>query len=153
MDPAPPDPERSTAAAPPDDAFPLTAQIDLPISPEAAYLSRRAVADVLSGWRLNDQDLRGDALLVASELVTNAVRHGGRLVRLDLELQPETLRIAVSDGSSVLPRPREADDHDREMGRGLLILGELSSSWGVENGPDGGKQVWAALPVTDRPES
>lgn len=123
---------------------PLTAGLDLSRSPESAYRARRAVAEILAEWGLNDQDLVDDLLLVTSELVSNAVRHGGAAVRLDLELHPTTVRVAVSDESTALPRPREPEQ-EGEMGRGLFLLGALAEAWGVDNSPHGGKQVWARL--------
>jgi anti-sigma regulatory factor (Ser/Thr protein kinase) len=125
-----------------DDA--LRAEVDLPLSPEAAALARRTVRDVLRSWRL-DSTMGFDAQLATSELVSNAIRHGGHHVRLVLELTHEWLRISVSDGSSTLPSQRPGED-DGEGGRGLLILASLGE-WGVEATATGGKQVWVHLPL------
>ena len=83
-----------------------------------------------------------DALLVVSELVTNAVRHAGDSATLELELcQDERhLRVALSDDSTVSPSPRSAS-HVAEDGRGMTILAALSDRWGIEP-HRGGKRVW-----------
>lgn len=122
----------------------LRAEVDLPLSAEAAALARRTVRDVLRSWRL-EPTMGFDAQLATSELVTNAIRHGEHHVRLLLELTSDTLRISVSDGSSRLPDQRLSED-DGEGGRGLLILASLGE-WGVETTATGGKQVWVHLPL------
>jgi anti-sigma regulatory factor (Ser/Thr protein kinase) len=124
------------------DENPFTAGVELPLSNEAAAQARRYVRDVLRTWQCAD-DLLYDILLVTSELVTNAVRHGGRRCHLHLEKTPEHLRIEVSDGSAVLPQPREDAD---EGGRGLAIVDAVAGGWGVSERDDG-KSVWAKWPL------
>ncbi|MGW7651638.1 ATP-binding protein [Streptomyces tendae] len=80
--------------------------------------------------------LAGDAALVVSELMTNALLHGslrGRLIRVHLTLGYRTLRIEVSDPRGErLPRPRPVADADEQFGRGLLLVGALATRWGWE---------------------
>ncbi len=121
----------------------FTAGVDLPLRAEAAGQARRYVRDVLRTWQCPD-DLVYDVLLVTSELVSNAVRHGGRRCALHLEKSLEQLRIEVSDGSSVLPQQR-ADAAD-ESGRGLAIIEATAGGWGVTES-ETGKTVWAQWPV------
>ena len=94
-----------------------------------------------------------DALLVVSELVTNAVRHGSPEVVLSLELFDDKLRIAVHDAGAALPLfPVEPPSIARPAGRGLLIVAATASDWGVsqwEGRP--GKTVWAELSLAARP--
>ncbi len=123
----------------------LTAGIDLPLGGHAAALARRTVADVLHTWGLRDEAWTYDALLLTSELVGNAVRHGGTRVALELSLDTTHLQIAVSDGCAVLPVQRGAGDAD-ESGRGLMIIEAIAAAWGVEESP-GGKRVWVRLAV------
>ncbi|MCX4775417.1 ATP-binding protein [Streptomyces sp. NBC_01264] len=52
-----------------------------------------------------DSVTTADALLVTSELVTNAIRHGGGLIAFCAEITGEALRVCVSDGARTLPRP------------------------------------------------
>jgi anti-sigma regulatory factor (Ser/Thr protein kinase) len=63
-----------------------------------------------------------DAMVVVSDLVTNAVSHGGGAVCLDLQAHEGHMTIGAADGSSVVPRRRDADD---EGGRGMAILEAL----------------------------
>jgi anti-sigma regulatory factor (Ser/Thr protein kinase) len=129
-----------------------SADIALSLGPDAASEARQAVRGVLSEWRLSDDGLVDDAALVASELVTNAVRHGGKHVDLEVDLVPDepagpdatAVRVAVRDGSAVLPRLRAVGD-DEEGGRGLAIVAGLAADWGTENTPEGGKRVWVVL--------
>lgn len=124
---------------------PLHADLDLPLGPEAAALARRALSSVLATWHCPAGEWLDDALLVTSELVGNAVRHGGRRVALHLLLSDDALRISVSDGSSVLPQQRATDD-DGESGRGMAIVRALAADWGV-TGTGDGKTVWVLVPL------
>jgi len=128
----------------------LGAAFDLPLDPHAARQARRAVADLLQAWHVEDQDVIYDAQVVAIELVTNAVSHGGARIVLEVEKRGDAVLLAVCDGSPELPRHRVADPQD-ESGRGLTIIGGLAADWGVESLGGGGKRVWALLrPVPDR---
>ncbi|MGA4840017.1 ATP-binding protein [Streptomyces sp. G45] len=90
------------------------------------------------------------ALVVLSELLTNAVRHAhgtpGREVETRFRrLEGGTVRIEVHDAASELPVVRAACDPCAEGGRGLPLVAALAERWGAgaRNGP--GKQVWAEL--------
>lgn len=90
------------------------------------------------------------AQLVLSELVANAVRHArvpaDRRICVRFEIDPDRLRIEVSDADTHrLPRRREARA-TAESGRGLAVLDALTDAWGCEPRPCGiGKTVWATL--------
>ena len=91
-----------------------------------------------------------DALLLISELVTNSLRHGGPPIVLAIDCDGEALQVYVRDGSPQLPTSRVAAP-DAENGRGLALMGVLSSAWGAEPVHDElgtGKRVWFQL----RPE-
>lgn len=98
-------------------------------------------------------DSLDDVLLVATELVSNAVRHGGagsgagRRSRLDVtwRLDHDAVVIAVRDPSRALPKVRPLDVF-RTGGRGLAIVSAIASDWGVRRLRTG-KQVWARVPV------
>ena len=86
-----------------------------------------------------------DAVLMTSELVTNAVLHGQPEITLWLRLETDRLTVAVTDlGDAILdcarPPPRQAS------GRGLVIVDALATRWGV-NRTRGrlGKSVWFEL--------
>ncbi|MFC7308973.1 ATP-binding protein [Streptomyces monticola] len=86
-------------------------------------------------------------VLVASELVTNAIRYGtkpGDRVRLVLDADGSRTRVEVHDPVRRRPRPRP-ESANRDRGRGLVILDALCSGrWGVDPVPLG-KAVWAEV--------
>ena len=121
---------------------PRSASLELPAVPMASSQARRATRSVLQEWHV-PQGVVDDALLVVSELVTNAVRHAGdesSTLELELARSGDHLRVALSDGSKASPSPRSAS-HVAEDGRGMAILAALSDRWGIEP-HNGGKQVW-----------
>ncbi|WP_234029263.1 ATP-binding protein [Streptomyces sp. PsTaAH-124] len=114
-----------------------------PRDERAAGEARVMVATVLAVWHL--PRLVADAELVASELVTNAVRHArGPDVGMTVTRTGHTkVRVAVTDGSPLLPRLRGADLL-AETGRGLRLVDGLSQDWGVTPCVRG-KSVWAEV--------
>ncbi len=95
----------------------------------------------------------GDAALVVSELLSNAIRHArplpGALVEVTWALASGSLEITVSDGGSAT-RPRPAHPSLSSLGgRGLAIVEHLASRWGVSAG-DTRTTVWALLPAPRR---
>jgi len=116
--------------------------------PTAPRAARDLVSRALLAWRLSQQI--PDACLVVSELVTNAMIHAGTDIDLTLAEHRRSVRIAVRDHSQDLP----VEQHGRsdEDGRGLGIVAELSSAWGMLPHAGGGKVVWAVLAAAARPE-
>jgi two-component sensor histidine kinase len=107
---------------------------------------RQLVRALLDG---RDGMVVDDAVLVTDELVTNAVRHGGphRTCRLALIAGGSRLRIEVVDGATTQPRFREPDSTG---GRGLVLIDQLASAWGVAQHRDG-KTVWAEMAMNGSP--
>ena len=121
--------------------------VTLPDGPEGASIARRATARAAELWRL-DRELTETALLLVSELVTNAIRHGAPPVRLSLHLdrargKDAALRVEVSDSSPATPTPAAATP-DQPGGRGLLIVQQLAARWGSQASRLG-KTVWFEL--------
>ncbi|MFJ4528839.1 MULTISPECIES: ATP-binding protein [Streptomyces] len=93
-------------------------------------------------------------LLIVSELVTNAVRHAALLspqIAVQLTLGANWLRVAVEDDHPYRPKALEADQGDLG-GRGLWLVktltAEVGGKCGVEHTGNGGKAIWAELPLT-----
>ncbi len=118
------------------------AQWELPSDPAVVSRARVAVTDQLAAWDLDD--LAFTTELIASELVTNAIRHATGPVQLRL-LRDRALICEVSDGSSTSPRLRRARTED-EGGRGLFLVAQLTDRWGTRYTPDG-KIIWTEQPL------
>jgi len=108
--------------------------------PDEIARARRFVAEELDGRSATVVDT---AVLLVSELATNAVRHVGSAFTVVVDASRSAVRISVSDSGSKKPRARPLDVGSPD-GRGLHIVGSLASAWGVE--PAGtGKTVWFVL--------
>jgi anti-sigma regulatory factor (Ser/Thr protein kinase) len=117
----------------------------LPAASHAVGLARQATRDALVTWRL--AHLEETAVLLVSELVTNAVRHarGNCAITLELDAAGTWLRIEVQDGDPRWPQPRTPAGVD-ESGFGLVLVDALARKWGVRE-TAAGKAVWADLGV------
>lgn len=118
--------------------------------------ARHAVRDLLARQGVPaSADLVHALLLIVSELVTNAVRHAALLsptLGVEVAVGAEWVRIAVEDNHPYRPAVLAHTDHGRTGGRGLLLVHEITQEAGgicdAEHTADGGKVVWAALPLT-----
>jgi anti-sigma regulatory factor (Ser/Thr protein kinase) len=107
--------------------------------PETVGDVRGEIRKMLADWGVADAD---DNVLIASELVTNAIRHGAPDITLTLTVIAGQVLGAVTDHSPVLPRMRAVDEL-AVCGRGLLLVAELSADWGVTTRSDiPGKSIW-----------
>jgi serine phosphatase RsbU (regulator of sigma subunit) len=109
----------------------------LPGDPTSAREARRLIVKPLKKWRLGT--FVPTTQLLASELVTNAIRYAEGPVTLRLICE-DTLVCEVGDSSPALPRLWDAAGDD-ERGRGLQIVSRLSHRWGSRRTPTG-KIVW-----------
>lgn len=114
---------------------------ELPPGPLAPSQARRFLRE--AGCSAHATALLESAVLLVSEMVTNAVRHGGPPLVMEVDCDEVSLQVRVRDGSPALPVARTPADDD-EGGRGLVLLDLLSHEWGVEHEP-GGKAVWFRL--------
>ncbi|WP_191296660.1 ATP-binding protein [Lentzea cavernae] len=117
-------------------------RLELPGSIVAALLAREAAREVCEAWDLTH--LTHDALLVASELVENAVKHSRAPSVLRIELRRSGLSLALRDGSP-LPPTLTASPRSVPVHRGLELVDRLCRTWGFAPTFDGGKVVWAVL--------
>ncbi|MFF0016994.1 SpoIIE family protein phosphatase [Streptomyces sp. NPDC005374] len=152
----------SVAPGPGDGALPYApahAQATLPGSPFAPASARALLRATIAEWAelalpgtefLTDRQV-DDAVVVVSELVTNAVVHAGTDVELDCRLEAHTGALVIE----VLDHHPSRAPHDGdpeawygipEYGRGLRLVAALAESWGVTY-RTGAKTVWAQLPA------
>jgi anti-sigma regulatory factor (Ser/Thr protein kinase) len=107
--------------------------------PTSSYAARNFVTGLLRRWRR--EDLAEVAVLLTSEVVTNAVLHARTDLVLTVRMDGSRLRVSVRDDEVSPPRPRTPD---AEGGRGLALVESLARSWGTS--PHGrGKAVWFEL--------
>lgn len=118
-------------------------QTTLPTANHAVRLARQATRDALATWRL--ATFEETAVLLVSELVTNAVRHarGSDAITLELEANRTWLRIEVTDADPRWPEPRTPAGLDGS-GFGLVLVDALAGKWGARETATG-KAVWAEL--------
>jgi anti-sigma regulatory factor (Ser/Thr protein kinase) len=119
-------------------------ELRLPPSPESVAEARSRVLAALAP-QVGAGSLETVRLLV-SEVVTNAVRHGGSSAPVEVSATWDgRIRIEVTDhGSGFTPAPRTAA-LDRPGGFGLLLVGRLAERWGVET--DDSTRVWFEVPA------
>ena len=118
----------------------MRASHEFEAKPAAVSAARAFVQATLAAWQLDD--LAEVAVLLTSEVVTNAVRYASGTVTVALDSNGE-VRVEVGDSSEAAPRVRPAGPDD-EGGRGLRMVGTLAHRWGwrpVEHG----KVVWFTL--------
>ncbi|GGO37888.1 hypothetical protein GCM10012286_11990 [Streptomyces lasiicapitis] len=115
--------------------------------------ARSFVRDTLQGWGFTD--VVDDAVVLTSELVTNAVVHAGTAADVLCLRTEDAVRIEVSDHYPEREIPLQSSpatmgSPDREGGRGLQLCAALATRWGVDY-TSTHKQVWFQLDLPDRP--
>ncbi|MEV7073018.1 SpoIIE family protein phosphatase [Streptomyces sp. NPDC093990] len=115
--------------------------------------ARSFVRDTLQGWGF--ADIVDDAVVLTSELVTNAVVHAGTSADVLCLRSDDGVRIEVADRYPEREIPLQGQavnmgNLDREGGRGLQLCAALAGRWGVEYTPTH-KQVWFQLDLPERP--
>src|SRR3954467_8098972 len=135
------------ATPPADNALAASATLTHRLAPS---LEAPAQARAILSSRLNGQvpaDVLADALLVVSELVTNAVTHGRGELVLQADLEEAQIRGRVMDQGSGFDHEPVDPGLGAIGGRGLLVVDRLCRSWGVR---DGVADVWFVLDVVPR---
>ena len=117
-------------------------RIRLTAGPTAAAQARRQVQAAICTWGIPVD--RDEAVLLTSELVTNAIRHEVTgIVTLAITCSAGQLRVDVHDTSRALPMLVDAP-LDAETGRGLMLVSTLSTEWGFYR-THAGKSVYFAI--------
>ena len=93
-------------------------------------------------WNVDEARI-DPAVLVANELVANAIVHAHSAPVLSLAAAGSDLMLRVADASPDLPVAR-ASGSDDLGGRGLIVVDALVDRWGIDTHP-GGKTVWVAF--------
>jgi DNA-binding CsgD family transcriptional regulator/anti-anti-sigma regulatory factor len=123
----------------------LRRQQRFPPAPGSAALARHHVGTACAEWNL--ASLRQPAVLVASELASNAIEHAGTELDVSVSFTGVYLRIAVQDGSTSMPQlitHRPGDPAAWHRGRGLHLVADTAAAWNTTS-IAGGKIVWALL--------
>jgi len=111
-----------------------TAQLDLDHDVTAPGAARRFLAGVLGRWGASLETVERSSLL-ASELVSNAVLHGGAPIQILVSSQDQAsgiIRVEVTNVGSGRPLLRRANGNDLS-GRGLQLIEDLANGWGTES--------------------
>ena len=118
--------------------------LELPGEPHSAKVARAAVA----GLDGHLGPVLSDVVLVISELVTNSVRHAGidasEPVQLSVNVDGDTVRVAVRDLGPGFEPPPAPSDPAHVGGWGLVLVDQLAERWGVEHDGEA-NVVWCEL--------
>lgn len=123
-------------------------QVVLRPNAQAAAAARDFVRRTCALWSL--EAALDAALLVVSELVTNAVVNARSQATVRLRLRPDHLLVEVEDEDSRLPVLQQHNEWDALGGRGLILVDAMAARWGSRPGPFG-KLVWAELTLAPDP--
>ncbi|WP_329397673.1 ATP-binding protein [Streptomyces melanogenes] len=106
--------------------------------------ARSRLREALAVWGL--EAVEGSALVVLSELVTNAVRHAHASTEQEIQTryvrEAHGVRIEVHDTDDELPAARVPGESG---GWGLILVDALAERWGVDEWDGAGKSVWAVV--------
>ncbi len=123
----------------PSSSDPWVGAVVLPPEPASVAAARRVVARACAEAGV-PHDALDAAVLLASEVVTNAIVHGRSEASLTVRAAADRVRVEVADDNSRTPVIQQ-EDPDALDGRGLAIVAVCADAWGVEALPYG-KVVW-----------
>jgi anti-sigma regulatory factor (Ser/Thr protein kinase) len=125
------------------DAKTANLSVELPRTPQAAFMARRALDDLNGAV---SPDVLPNVRLLVSELITNSVKYGGDgPVRLEVQASGDSVRAEIIDqGAGFTPKARD-DDLDRVGGWGLHLTEQLTSRWGTY---EGSTHVWFEIDLS-----
>lgn len=125
----------------------------LPCVPASVQVARRHLIADLLAVGIPDPAV-GDAALVISELLSNAILHArpmpGAILQVRWLVQRGSVEVAVSDGGSFTLPHSMRPPASATGGRGLSIVEHLSRTWGIQS-DDLGLTVWAVVPAPQQP--
>ena len=121
---------------------------EFPAEPASAGEARRFVLTALAETGV--AGLSDTAMLLVSELVSNAVLHAGTPIEVDLEIDDGSMRLEVHDGSDQMP-VRKNYSTLSGTGRGLRMVERMATAWGADAEADGGKVVWCRIDADGQP--
>jgi anti-sigma regulatory factor (Ser/Thr protein kinase) len=126
------------------------ARLSVPHERTSVRVVRRAFADQLTEAGV-PPECRDDAMLVLSELVSNAVKHAAPLpdgqITVSWQVADDVLHVEITDGGSGTRPSASVAVLSALGGRGLDIVRMVASQWGVTE-DDGTVTVWAEVPRT-----
>jgi anti-anti-sigma factor len=136
------------AAPTPEERFLERVDLELRRDPQAPGQARGEVRQAVER-RLTEVEL-ATAVLLTSELVTNAVVHpppdDGQPIELRISSYPDRVRVEVFDSGSGFDPDALPASPPETGGRGLMVVDQLASRWGIHRGTDGGRFcVWYEL--------
>lgn len=130
------------------------ASLQVPHERTGVRLARHAFAHEMDVAGINDE-AREDAILVLSELVSNAVRHAAPLpsgeITVRWTVDADVLHIEITDGGAATRPQASVAALSSLGGRGLDIVRTVSKTWGITEGDDC-VTVWAEVPRTPEVE-
>ena len=119
-------------------------RLQLPAGPTSPRQARHFVGGVLRDHGVQAGEVVEAALLLTSELVTNAVLYAAGTINVDVDIDLRGVRVEVGDSNAEAPSQRAADLDDTS-GRGLHLVAAMARAWGVDQAPQEGKVVWFEL--------
>ena len=127
--------------------------LSVPHERTGVRLARHAFSDQMAAVGVPDE-AREDAMLVLSELVSNAVKHAAPLPSGEIgvlwSVRADVLHIEITDGGASTRPHAGAAAMSSLGGRGLDIVRTVSTQWGVTEGTES-VTVWAEVPRTEQP--
>jgi anti-sigma regulatory factor (Ser/Thr protein kinase) len=114
--------------------------LEIPRDPEAPARARRALRERFARELTTAQ--LGDAILIISELVSNALEHGEGTIRLRLAVDRRGMQGEVIDDGAGFEAEVREQGVEELRGRGLWLVATLATKWGIH---DGSSHVWFEL--------
>lgn len=116
----------------------------LPRAAASVPTARALVEEICGDFRMPIR-VTETAVLLTSEVMSNAVLHGAGATTLTIEVRPGRLRVSVHDEGEGAPHVQRRLPPDADHGRGVFLVEALASRWGADRRSPVGKTVWFEL--------